>query len=176
MKSPRRNHRFRIVAALVVAVVLVAGPASAASDSDGSRATEAGVTARYGDRLIDLAQSWGGARACVVWPDKLDVPECFDTETQMNRRIAELEAELAPASVGGWSGTAATSGSSCASYLRLYDGTWLAVLSCICGDVGSGSTWPTTGSISEPPRIGSGPVRHGSRIGVTEAGLGIRHR
>ena len=123
MKSPRRNHRFRIVVALVVAVVLVAGPAAAASDSDGSRATEAGATARYGDQLIDLAQSWGGARACVVWPDKLDVPECFNTETQMNRRIAELETELAPASVGDWGRTTAVS-EWCASSLRLYDSAW----------------------------------------------------
>lgn len=123
MKSPRGSHRFRIMAALVVAVVFVAGPASAAADSDGSGATEAGAIARYGDRVIDLARGWEGAGACLVWPDELDVPECFDTESGMNRRIAELEAELASASVGGWGGTAAASGSSCASYLRLYDGT-----------------------------------------------------
>ncbi len=123
MKSPRRSHRFRIMAAMAVAVVFVAAPASAESGSDGSVSAGAGTTARYGDRLIDLARDWEGAGACVVWPDKLDVPECFDTESEMNRRIAELEAELASVSAGGWGGTAASSGSSCASYLRLYDGT-----------------------------------------------------
>lgn len=124
MKMPKRSHRFRILAASVVAVVLVAAPASAASGSDGSVSAGAGTTARYGDQLIDLARGWEGAGACVVWPDRLEVPECFDTEAEMNRRIAELETELDPASVGVWSGTTATSGSSCASYLRLYDGTW----------------------------------------------------
>ncbi len=124
MKMRRRSQWFRIMVALVVAVVLVAAPASAAPGSDGSVSSGAGTTARYGDRVIDLARGWEGAGACVVWPDKLDMPECFDTEAQMNRRIDQLESELATASVGISSGTTATSGWSCASYLRLYDGTW----------------------------------------------------
>jgi len=123
MKMPTGSHRFRIMAAMVVAVILVAAPASAASASDSAVSAGAGTTARYGDQLIDLARGWNGAGACVVWPDKLDIPECFATETQMNRRIAQLEAEMA-GSAGSLSGTTATSGSSCASYLRLYDGTW----------------------------------------------------
>ena len=54
----------------------------------------------------------------------LDVPECFDTEAEMDRRIDQLESRLATASVGASSAATASSGSSCASYLRLYDGTW----------------------------------------------------
>jgi hypothetical protein len=109
---------------MVAAAVLAGFPAHAAVDGDTSGQPGVETPARYGDRLIDLSRSWEGAGACVVWPDMLDIPECFDTEAEMNRRIADLESELAPASVGSSSGTAATSGSLCTSYLRLYDGTY----------------------------------------------------
>jgi len=46
---------------------------------------------------------------------------------------------------------------------------------CTCEDVGSGSTWSTTGSTSEPPRIGSARVRRGSPTGQTAGARGIRH-
>ncbi|NIA26323.1 MAG: hypothetical protein GWP04_12295 [Gammaproteobacteria bacterium] len=124
MRTRRRSHRVRIVPVILATVMLVAVPAYAASGSDSSGLPGVGTTARYGDHLIDLTHSWSGAGACVVWPDKLDMPECFDTEAEMNRRIAQLEAEVAPASVVGTGRTTATSGSSCASYLRMYDGTW----------------------------------------------------
>lgn len=121
---PRRSQRFQVMLVLVAAVVLAGVPAYAASGSDGAVQPGAGTAARYGDRVIDLARSWEGAGACVVWPEMLETPECFDTEAEMNRRIDQLETGLDPASVGVSSGTAASSGVSCASYLRLYDGTW----------------------------------------------------
>jgi|AMFO01.1.fsa_nt_gi hypothetical protein len=126
MRTQRRSQRVGIVSVMLAVVMLAGVPASVASAASGSDGwhPQARTAARYGDHLIDLARGWEGAGACVVWPDKLDMPECFDTEAEMYRRIAELESELAPASVGISSGTTATSGSSCASYLRLYDGTW----------------------------------------------------
>ncbi len=108
---------------MVAAAVLAGVPAYAASGSDSSGQPGAGTAARYGEQVIDLARGWEGAGACVVWPEMLEVPECFDTEAEMNRRIGELETGMA-ASTGVSTGTRATSGSSCASYLRLYDGTW----------------------------------------------------
>ena len=124
MRRRPRRRRLGAVLMMVTAAILAGLPAHAAVDGDTSGQPGVETPARYGDRLIDLSRGWEGAGACVVWPDKLDIPECFDTETQMNRRIAELENQLAPASVGSSSGTAATSGSSCTSYLRLYDGTY----------------------------------------------------
>ncbi len=108
----------------VAAAVLVGIPAHPVVNGDTSGQSGAGTPARYGDRVIDLALGWEGAGACVVWADVLEVPECFDTEADMNRRIGELETETS-ASVGSpGGGIAATTGASCASYLRLYDGTW----------------------------------------------------
>ncbi len=124
MRTRRRSRRVGIVPIFLGLVMLAAVPGYAASGSNSAGLRGVGTTARYGDRVVDLTRSWEGAVACVVWPDRLDMPECFDTEVEMNRRIADLESELAPASVGSSSGAAATSGSSCTSYLRLYDGTY----------------------------------------------------
>jgi hypothetical protein len=63
----------------------------------------------------------------MVWPEELDRPECFRTEAEMDRRIAELE-ELIDvgvlATVRQSGGGAAASGTNCSGYLRLYDGTY----------------------------------------------------
>lgn len=123
MRMLGTNQRLRIVLVMVAAAVLAGVPAYAVSGSDSSGQSGARTAARYGDRVIDLARGWEDAGACVVWPEMLDKPECFDTEAEMNLRIGELETGMA-ASVGSSTGTRATSGSSCASYLRLYDGIW----------------------------------------------------
>lgn len=123
MRSRRRSGWFGMVLVIVAAAVLAGVPAHAAVDNHASGQSGAGTPARYGDRVIDLTRGWDGAGACVVWPEKLDIPECFDTEADMGRRIAELEGAAA-SPIGTLGGTAATSSSWCSSALRLYDGTY----------------------------------------------------
>lgn len=123
MRPPRKGRRFGTVLAMVTVAMLVTVPAHAAVESDAVDRQGGGMPARLGDRFIDLTQGWGEAEACLVWPDVLDVPECFDTEADMDRRITELEAEMAASVGSSGGGVTATTVSSCASYLRLYDGT-----------------------------------------------------
>lgn len=163
---------------LVVAAAVLAGvPAQATvhDEAPGIRGTE--IEAVYGDQMIDLSQGWQGAGACVVWPDVLDRPECFDTEAGMDRRIAELEATDAIPPVDVVSGgTTAVSGSSCASYLRLYDDTFYTGAVLYLRAAASGSTLWTSGSMNGHRHSRSAPARPGSPIGTTAAETGIRHR
>lgn len=125
MKTHRRRRRWVILLATLLAGTLGAVPAQGAGQGEAAESPGVTTVALYGDRTIDIAEDWEGAGACVVWPEILDVPECFDTEEQVDRRIAQLEAELAIPSFGvAVDGITAASGSSCASYLRLYDGSW----------------------------------------------------
>lgn len=125
MRQRPRRRRLGIVLMMVAAAVLAGVPAHAAVDGDTSGQPGVGTLARYGDRVIDLAHSWEGAGACLVWPEVLDQSECFDTEAEMDRRIAALEAATAVTAVAGnSSGAAAASGSWCSSSLRLYDGIY----------------------------------------------------
>lgn len=125
MKTHRRRRRWAILLATLLTGTLGAVPAQAAGQGEAAESPSAATVALYADRTIDIAQDWEGAGACVVWPEVLDVSECFDTEAQMDRRIGELEAELAiPSSGVAVDGVTAALGSSCSSYLRLYDGSW----------------------------------------------------
>lgn len=122
MRSRRRGYRAAVVLIMVTAALWGSVPTQAAFEGDAVERPGTATPAKYGDRLIDLAWGWEGAGACLVWPEVLDQPECFNTEADMDRRIAELETETAATSVGVSSGAAAASGSWCSSYLRLYDG------------------------------------------------------
>jgi|GEM_PF-644253 len=124
MSPHRRSGRFGTLLVMVAVALLVSVPVQAAARGDAPPRWGAATPAKYGDRVIDLTSGWEGARACVVWPGVLDQPECFDAEAEMNRRIAELEAEMSASVGSSGGGIAATTGASCASYLRLYDGTW----------------------------------------------------
>jgi len=122
-----RRSRVIVVAALIVATAGLATPASATPTQDDEQTT-AETAAVFEGQIIDMADHWGEATACMVWPEALDLPECFRPEAEMDDRIAELEAavDVLP---GVFSvldrpgGHAATSGTNCSGYLRLYDGT-----------------------------------------------------
>ncbi len=125
MRPPRKSRWFGIVPMVVAAALFVSVPAHAAVESDAVERQGGGMPARYGDRVIDLAQGWDGAGACVVWPKMLDIPECFDTEAEMDRRVVDLETRAAFVSPStNTDAITATSSSSCTSSLRLYDGTY----------------------------------------------------
>ena len=47
----------------------------------------------FGSEVIDISEDWGDATACLVWPDQLDVPECFGTEAELEKRVAGIESE-----------------------------------------------------------------------------------
>lgn len=118
-----------LVTALGVAPAQAAAQDSMAQDNvaqDLTGLSEDAVTvAVYGGRIIDLANNWEGARACLVWSDAIDTPECFDTEEEMDRRIVELEKMTGDvAAVEVFGGGVAASGTSCSGYLRLYDGSF----------------------------------------------------
>jgi len=122
----KSGWRWQLGSLLVVVFVTTLGvvPALAATQDDVGLSGDAGTVAVYNDRIIDVAKDWEGAGACLVWPEAINAPECFDTERQMDRRIAELEkltGNSASTAVGGGGPEAA--GTSCSGYLRLYDGT-----------------------------------------------------
>lgn len=98
----------------VLAFASVAGATAPASAGTG------GNTAVFGSEAIDISENWGDATACLVWPDQLDVPECFATEAELAQRVAGIEAEQ---SAGFQHGASAASGANCSGYLKLYDGT-----------------------------------------------------
>lgn len=111
---------------VVAAVVTTLGmfPAVALAQGNTHSSESSGTPAVYGDRQIDMSRDWEGAGACLVWPEAIEVPECFETEEQMNRRIAELEkmtGDTPRATAVGGGQTA--SGTSCSGDVSLYDGT-----------------------------------------------------
>lgn len=105
----------------VLAFASVAGATAAASAGYAAgSARVGGNTAVFGSEAIDISEDWGNATACLVWPDQLDVPECFATEAELAQRVAAIEAEQA---AGFQHDTLAASGANCSGYLKLYDGT-----------------------------------------------------
>lgn len=85
-------------------------------DPPAGDATPAASLATYGDRTIDLRESWAGAEACYV---QSSGTTCFDTERQMDEFIAATQ----PTEPTGWSGLRSSAlRTTCSSTLRLYDG------------------------------------------------------
>lgn len=122
-----RRGRMLTVASLVAVTAALTAPASA-TPTQGAETAGVETVALFGGRLINIAEDWGDATACMVWPDTLELPECFRTEADMDARIAELEADadvrLDLVSVSTQPiGQMATSGTNCSGYLKLYDGT-----------------------------------------------------
>lgn len=99
----------RVAFAALLAVLIVAGPASPVEAADGVQATFEG-------RTIDLADGWGPARACATLDEHT---ECFRSEAAMDRWIASEREAASQQSGDGPAGAMA----SCSSSLRLYDGT-----------------------------------------------------
>ena len=119
-----RAHIDRFTSWSLMALLVVV---SAISTTPGVQAEDLsptdGVTALFEGEVINLAEGWGEAKACLIWQD-VGVSECFRTEREMDLRIAELETQnLGNASAIGGGGVV-TAGSTCSGYLRLYDRTW----------------------------------------------------
>lgn len=107
---------FSVTAVVVaLAMVLSAGPAAGSSRDE----AESQVATFEGTPLV-LAEGWGEAQACLIW-NQVGVAECFRTEEEMDRRIAELDASAAMLDELSWEGLSAAS--VCSTYLRLYSGT-----------------------------------------------------
>ncbi len=106
-------HRIRPSATLAVAwftiTCLVWGmPSTAAADT--VAASPAGVVAEFEGSTLDLAESWGAAKACAITASSA---VCYRSE-------AEMDAALAAAVVGSDVGVLSVS---CSSSLRLYSGS-----------------------------------------------------
>lgn len=89
------------------------------------------VTATLDGEVVDLARGWEGAGACLYWPERLAVVECFRTEEELDARVVALERP--PNSVGWWgdvlvaegqqvSGGLVSGSAVCSGYLQLYGG------------------------------------------------------
>lgn len=115
----------------VAAIVLIAPAAQAVESSDPdeaqrvveepSGAPAVGGLAVHNGELVDLSKDWNGATTCVVVPDTLTLAECFDTDAERDRRLADLGLTDRFAEEGAPEG-ADFAFASCSSYLKLYDG------------------------------------------------------
>ncbi len=97
----------------VVLAVIVAVGALVPSAEPTTAETPMPGLARFEGRIIDLAEDWDDAQACVVW-DQEHLAECFRSE-------AELIEHLSSSTEGGDGQTLGVL-STCASSLKLYDG------------------------------------------------------
>jgi len=122
-------QHWRAGSALLAAAVVLALTSTAASAARG-RSPELSVAVYQGTPL-DLAAGWQGAQACLVWPEVLDAVECFSSEPELEARVVELGGILpgsralptaGPAIAGP--GRFVATGSSCSSFVRLYDGIY----------------------------------------------------
>ncbi|MDX2342893.1 MAG: hypothetical protein QNL12_03790 [Acidimicrobiia bacterium] len=114
----------RLGVALAMFIVMAVPVSVLASENERTPAAEPTPALFEGD-LIDMSSDWDGAGACMVWPEAVDTPECFRTEAEMDKRIAELERQLpqAEADIRQTLGSATMGVTYCSSSVRLYDGT-----------------------------------------------------
>jgi len=97
-----------IAAIAAIATFMVVVPPATATEPRGALAW-------YQGELMDLSEGWQKAQACHFGEDLTAPGHCFDTE-------ADMDAWLAKTQTAGFAGPSAAS-SSCASSLRLFDGT-----------------------------------------------------
>ena len=121
--SPKKMWKKSCGGLSVLAFALAASAtAAAATGNDAPESTGTGNNgAVFGSEVIDISEDWGDATACLVWPDQLDVPECFGTEAELEKRVAGIESEGLGQNLVE-SATMARS-ANCSGYLKLYDGT-----------------------------------------------------
>lgn len=145
MRTRRNFVRARITTTSVVILIAVLGAAAsmAGADEGAGRPRAGGETggtgsegvASFEGRQIDLAVSWEGAGACIVW--QLDDIQCFKSERELEQHVIAAEdtlsTETSTLSTSAELLVTAAASSSCGSYLRLYDYTsyggsslWLA--------------------------------------------------
>ena len=117
MFTPSQLRYRSALVPLIALVALMSLTAPAAATSELQQEVDR-TDALFEGRVINMASDWEEAEACIVWPEKLSIPECFRTEAEMDARIAELER-----SSGAESGRTVARASNCSGYLRLYDGT-----------------------------------------------------
>lgn len=98
------------LATITTLAFLVALPAVGAPED------EPMTTAWFEGRLIDLAEDWEEAQACLV-SDVSESAECFRTEEELDSRMATVEIAWS-SSIGG-----PVPFGTCSSSLKLYDGT-----------------------------------------------------
>ena len=121
----RLLHGFAIGIALTL---LTALPALGHTPDGGLTAdgVDTGVV-EYEGELVDLAESWGDAQACLIWEER-GVSRCFDSEAEMDRFVAALEGRGTVGDVAYSLEKAGTPAAErvvlrCPSSLKLYDGT-----------------------------------------------------
>ncbi len=114
----------RLIVTIAMFIVMAAPATASASENEAPPSAEA-TLALFEGELIDMSRDWEGAAACMVWPAAIDTPECFRTEVEMDKRIAELESKLPQVEARPHQDLdAATMGVTyCSSSVRLYDGT-----------------------------------------------------
>lgn len=101
------HRRFATIAAAALALSVVPAVSSAVTPPP---AQHGAALALFEGRLIDLAQGWGDAQACLV-SEAASVVECFRDRAGLQARETQLQAQLA---------SPATASASCSSPLRLY--------------------------------------------------------
>jgi len=116
MEGPATMDRYlsrlsTLLTTVLLALMAVTPPAVAGN-------IQSGTPALFDGEIIDISADWGGATACLVAPDLVDIPECFRTEAEMNERIGQLGM-----GAGGPLTNATVASTTCSGFLRLYDGT-----------------------------------------------------
>lgn len=119
----RHRARWRVIGVVVAATLLAAGPAGAVGGPETDTAPSGGTIATFNGSLIDLGEDWEGAAVCIVGPEVLSQPECYETEAEAEARLDQLapSGDATAAAVDGQE-PVALAASNCASYLKLYDG------------------------------------------------------
>ena len=111
----------RVTVTLLATIGLLSTMATGASSAPTDPTADMTSPAGYYGGFIDMAVDQPGDTACVIRPDVLDAPECFDTEAEADEFGAELLATYGP--VGSrW--YRASLFSNCASPVKLYEGAW----------------------------------------------------
>lgn len=105
------NRRRAVAGSLLVVLLLTMGVSETPAQAATTPSEVHGVRASYRGRVINLAEDWEGAMACVVSDESA---ACFDTAEERDGELAKVEASTD--SVG-------VQAVSCASSVRLYDGT-----------------------------------------------------
>jgi hypothetical protein len=120
----RRKITVGVLGVATLLLTLLAVPASAGAGAGAEVRQDPGrrpALARFEGRVINLAENWGEAQACLVWRQG-GVLECFRTNEELDAR----EAELAPRRAESNTVTAdyTIAAYSCSSSVRLYEYDW----------------------------------------------------
>jgi hypothetical protein len=110
-----RARTFAAIIAIATGMSIAATPPVGAQQSEPSDSHA--TPAILDGEIFDLAQSWGEARACVVWASD-EIVECFSTEAELVAQTTKGKEHGPPDAE-----SPARASSTCSSPLKLYDGT-----------------------------------------------------